>query len=378
MGNTNMFKEKYSQSIDFLLRNAGPSIRYRVKKQILGEISPEEETELQAQIMAEPISILIANCQKENGWLGNGFHGPNKNAGPYENQEVGTKYLAEKGVCKDNPVLQRAMEAFVTTELTDLCYRTKGKYFDEFRYAANGQNIIRCACIARAGYDDIIDIQPQIQLSLDSFRRVLEVDSILDITRPRKGKPCRSNPSGINYVFNDNERWPCRYHLDILAHTESWKNEENTKMLADSITKMMKSDRPELIGRGANSWVGYQLGTLGCFPSQGLTIKQTCLLPSPVSIEYRGRAELYNLEYIEWFARCGVVPYIPVLQEAVEEISHSIDENGFCNIPVLEDALRGIGTYGGQQLEENWKTHTRKICDITFRALLILYYADIK
>ena len=44
------------------------------------------------------------------------------------------------------------MDAFVTTELTDLCYRTMGKYFDEIRYAANGQNIIRCACIARAGY----------------------------------------------------------------------------------------------------------------------------------------------------------------------------------------------------------------------------------
>ncbi|MBQ7828391.1 MAG: hypothetical protein IJ386_09030, partial [Clostridia bacterium] len=96
-----MFAEKYSKSIEFLLKNAGPSIRYRVKKEILGEISPEEETELQKQIMAEPIYLLIANCQKENGWLGNGFHGPNKNAGPYENQEVGTKYLAEKGILKD-------------------------------------------------------------------------------------------------------------------------------------------------------------------------------------------------------------------------------------------------------------------------------------
>ena len=52
--------------------------------------------------------------------------------------------------------MKDAMEAFVTTELTDLCYRTKGKYFDEFRYAVNGQNLIRCACIARAGYDDLL------------------------------------------------------------------------------------------------------------------------------------------------------------------------------------------------------------------------------
>lgn len=189
--------------VDFLLENANPSIKYRVRTEVLGEVvSEEEKNRLQSEILNEPIMQSIIACQKENGWIGNGFHGPNKNAGPFENQEVGTKYLGEKMGYKDTPVLKRAMDAFVTTELTDLCYRTKGKYFDEFRYAANGQNIIRCACIARAGYDDVIDIKPQIQLALDSFRRVLEVDSALDITQLRK--------SGGNEkrVFNDYEKWP--------------------------------------------------------------------------------------------------------------------------------------------------------------------------
>ena len=147
-------------------------------------------------------------------------------------------------------------------------------------------------------------------------------------------------------------------------------------MLADSIAKMMKTDRPDLIGVGANSWVGYQLGTLGCFPSQGLSVKQTCLLPSPVSIEYRNKPEKYNLEYIEWFARCGVIPYIPALKEAVDNIACSFDEKGVSHIPVLDDALKGIGTYGGQQLETDWKTPVKRLCDITFRALLILYYSQ--
>lgn len=369
-------QREFQNSINFLLEHANPSIKLRVKKEILNNITLKEERELQAQITAEPIYKLIAHCQKENGWLGNGFHGPNRDAGPYENQEVGTKYLAEKAVGKDDPVLKGAMDAFVSTELTDICYRTKGKYFDEFKYAANGQNLVRCACIARAGYDDLIDIKPQIQLSLDSFRRVLEVDSILDITVPKKGRPCNSNPSGIIYVFNENEKWPCRYHLDILAHTEGWKTEENIKMLADSVSEMMKTNRPELIGKTANSWVGYSLGTLGCFPSQGLSIKQSCLLPSPISDKCKNRKEKYNLEYIEWFARCGVVPYIPQLKQAVDEIADSVDENGIFNTPVLEDALKGFGAYGGQQLEVDWKTPTKKICDITFRTLLILYYSQ--
>lgn len=105
------------------------------------------------------------------------------------------------------------------------------------------------------------------------------------------------------------------------------------------------------------------------------TVKQTCLLPSPIYLEYGGRCGKYNLEYIEWFARCGVIPYVPALEDAVREIARSIDENGICNMPVLEDTLKNIGIYGGQQLEVDWRTPTKKLCDITFRALLILYYA---
>ena len=52
-----------------------------------------------------------------------------------------------------------------------------------------------------------------------------------------------------------------------------------------------------------------------------------------------------------------------------------MDENGICRATVDENQLKGISTYGGQQLEVDWKTETRKLCDITFRVLLILHYA---
>ena len=352
------FIEKYSKSINFLLEHANSSIKLRVKKEILGSISLDEQKLLIAQITEEPIYKLIAACQKENGWLGNGFHGPNKDAGPYENQEVGTKWLAEKAVGKDDPVLKRAMDAFATTELTDLCYRTKGKYYDEFRYAANGQNLIRCACIARAGYDDIIDIKPQIQLALDSFKRVLEVDSILDITRIKKvnGKEKR--------VFNDNEKWPCYYLLDILAHTGSWKTNENIQMLAKAVKKLMRTDRPEC-QVGGDSWVGYVLGTVGCL-KEGYSL----------GYDYDDVHYIY-LDRVEWLCRCGLAPYVPQLQVEVELLKNSIDERGICRANADENQLKTIGTYSGQQLETDWKTDTRKLCDITFRALLILYYSNI-
>lgn len=343
--------------VTFLLENGGPSVRLRVKRDILGNLTEEEKTSLQEQIMEEPIYRLISDCQKENGWLGNGFHGPNKNAGPYENQEVGTKYLAEKGFGAENPVLCRAMDAFVTVPLSDLCYRTHGKVYDEFQFAANGQNLIRCACIARAGFADRIDIAPQILLSLDSFRRVLEVDSILDVSRTVKSSKYR--------VFLKEEKWPCRYHFDILAHTKSWKTPENCQMLADSFAKLMRTDRQELVGLGAASWVGHVLGTLGCY-TEGFSLRTV-----------RDGESLVLLEMVEWMCRCGLYPYLPVLREEVSLLMDAVDDNGICRAPVDTEYLKGISTYGGQQIEVDWKSPVRQACDITFRVLLCARYAGI-
>jgi len=354
------------KSIEYLIDNANPSIKRRIKSEILHNLTPKEEAQYQEQILQEPIIQRIISCQKENGWLGNSFHGGNKNAGQFDNQEVGTKYLAEKAIDKDTPVLKRAMDAFVTVPMDDWCYGTRGKIYDEFKYAAFGMKIINCACIARAGYDDLIDITPQIQLSLDSFRRVLEVDSVLDISRSIRNGKLR--------VFNDNEKWPCRYHLDILAHTSSWKNEENVKMLADSIKKLMKTDRPELVGYCPVVWIDHPVGPLGGFPSQGLSIKTSSVFPSPLEL---GNTDFYNLEYIEWFTRCGVIPYVPALREAIDDIVNFIGDDGICRAPVLEATLKGWGPYAGLQLEVDWKSKTRKNCDITFRAVMIAHYSGI-
>lgn len=341
----------------FLLEQGGPSIHLRVKREIFGSVPEAEETALLEEIMTEPVYRLVAACQKENGWLGNGFHGPNKNAGPYENQEVGVKYLAEKGFGKENTVLCRAMDAFQTVPLSDLCYRTHGKVYDEFQFAANGQNLIRCACIARAGFTDRIDISPQVQLSLDSFRRVLEVDSILDVSRTVRSSKYR--------VFQKNEKWPCRYHLDILAHTDSWKSPENCRMLANAFEKLMWQDRTELIGLGAASWVGHVLGTLGCY-TEGLSARTE-----------KDGVQRMQLETVEWMCRCGLYPYLPSLQEDLAILLDSVDDDGICRAAVDEDFLHGISTYGGQQIEADWKTPVRKFCDITFRALLCGKYAGV-
>lgn len=52
-GQMNM--KEIERMIDFMLKNANPSIVYRVKKEILQNISEEEEKQLQEQIMSEKL-----------------------------------------------------------------------------------------------------------------------------------------------------------------------------------------------------------------------------------------------------------------------------------------------------------------------------------
>lgn len=340
--------------IDFLLNNAGPSIVLRVKKEILNNITEKEEKELQEQILQEKIIKLITEKQQENGWIGLGFHGRNKYAGQFDNQETATKYMGEKGLT-GTKVLNKAMDAFVTTKLTDLCYESKGKYYSEFEIAAFGQNIVRCACIARAHYDDMIDITPQIGLSLESFQRVTEVDSIFDVSRPvKKGR-----------LFNDKEKWPCRYHFEILAFTDSWKSENNITILSEAFKKLMRTDRKEYIDIDIYCWIGYAIGPMWRL-TEGYSIAEDI-----------GGKHIVNLEKIEWMTRCGLYNHIPKLKEEVEYIMDNVGQDGICRIDVNEKDFRMWGPYFGLQLEPDWKVKVRRECDITFRALLISHYAHI-
>jgi len=360
--------ERKQKVIGFLLKNANPSIKRRVKSEVAGSLTSKEAAEYQKQILAEPLVQRIIALQNENGWIGKEFYHSR------DAQSSAVHYLAEKAVDKNTPVLKRAMDAFINVPLSDPCYDIDST-IDEFKHPCAGANLMRCACIARARYDDVIDISPQIGLAVDSFKRVTEIDSVFNILHPEKAR------GKTRYVFNDYEKWPCRSHLDILAHTQSWRTDENIKALAKSVIQMMKTDEPELVsyvpgGQAITGCVG------GVFPAQGLTVMGSGIYPSPIMCEigkdgkdYNGK---YHFEMIEWFARCGIVSYVPELCKIVSEIADSINEDGICRLPmVAEDVFKNWNKFGGLQLEVDWKSKTRKACDITFRALLILHYSKV-
>ncbi len=348
--------------IDFLMANGNPSIQLRVRKEILKNCTEQVEKSLQEQILKEKIIQLIEQKQLANGWIGHGFHGSSKNAGQYDNQEVGTKYMGEKGL-KGTELLNRAMNAYAAAHWTDFCRETKGCVLNEFEIPAFGPNLIRCACIARAHYDDVIDILPQINLSLEAFKRVTEVDSIFDVSRPTKKYR----------LFNKNERWPCRYNLEILAFTaDTWRNEANVHMLAEAFKKLMRTDRKEIINTPVACWVGNHAVGPAWLINEGYSI-------SGDGLNFHGGDGIRrtNLEKVEWLVRCGLYDHLTELQEEVDFILQNINEDGVCSCDFYEKEFRGWSPYFGAQLETDWRAKVRRQCDITFRALLIIHYAGL-
>lgn len=337
--------------IDFLLANANPSIKLRVKKEILQDISEKEEKEYQNQILSEKIVKFMLEKQQVTGWIGLGYHGPCKDAGQYDNQETGTKYLGEKGM-QGSMILDKAMDAFATTEISESFLRKSPSYKE------GNIDLTRAACIARGGYSNLIDIEQEINVSLRTFRRVTEVDSIFDISRPMKHFR----------VFNDNETWTCRYHLEILTFTtELWKNNENVAILAEAFRRLMRKDRQEIIETPVKYWVGNHAVNPGWHIGEGYSIKE----PNTDGIHR------INMEKVEWLSRCGLYNHLSELKEEIDYMMNNISGKGIYTGEVEEWGFRNWPPYFGQQLETDWRGKIRKQCDVTFRALLTAHYAGI-
>lgn len=109
--------DTYTKSIDFLLENAGPVIQYRLRKEILKDLSESGEDKLLERIYELPLFKLLSTYIKPNGYIGSGMHSWDNWRGtvlhetPLQDGECAARLLSYYRIPKAHPYVQGFVSA---------------------------------------------------------------------------------------------------------------------------------------------------------------------------------------------------------------------------------------------------------------------------
>lgn len=216
--------KEYQKIIDFLLENAGASIKYRVKKELLSiPVESAEMQKLQAEILNLPRVKKAFAAQKEDGFIGNVIHG-----GYFDGFDSTVNLLKRYGVEITNPVMKRAKECLLNWNdyEKDHFYKA-GNAMDE--HGRGGFRAILADILVELCADESApQIQEQISNALNAFRGALNYSCVDDFSKKAtmKGVPCRYYIKGATF--------PASNHISILEKTFSWRTAENLAMVEKS------------------------------------------------------------------------------------------------------------------------------------------------
>lgn len=336
-----------NKTVKFLLDNAGPSIRYRVKKEILNDIESYEEEKLQSHIIKDKLIQEFIERQNSDGWIDEDFHSE-------KGIETAIRVLSEKGVLSHQFQIQKMLNELEKREDTfdKGCLFNVGKVLDEKGFG--GSQLIRATVFAYAGIENKEFIREQIQSAIDKFKFVLSVDKIEDITEEYKSK----------LIFKDEVKWPSIYDLRLLAFTKTWRSKENEKIIISSIRHLIRlSPIPDI-----HVLKGHQLIAPASF-----CMHDFC----PDMSTFKDKDWMIWFHRMELLSRLGIVKYIEELKSQVDFLMNILNENeGIFKKRLSHYYFTKWGTYIGLALEKDWRTEKRRMCDLTFRSLLILYYSE--
>ncbi|MGE5373689.1 MAG: hypothetical protein ACM3XO_01435 [Bacteroidota bacterium] len=337
-----------SSTVERLLPSSCPSIQYRVRREILRDPpSLSRMCELQTQILEDGSVKKVTATQGVDGWLTWNFHG-------YGSMESAIRLLCEKGVETDQPVLARAFLALM--DCTDRMERglgRAGKVLDNLGFG--GAETIRASLFALAGMEEPAFMERQTGQALDRFRFAAQVRSMDEILERHKS----------HLVFRPGICWPSIYHLRLLAWAKNWRTEEQSKMMAESIQNLVK---------------------LSPLPDIHVLYKSQLIAPASFCMHHF-TADLEKLpasEWIQWFhrmellARLGIVKYVPELLQQVQALNGMLaEDHGMFTKKLAHPYFQKWGAYTGLALERDWRSAQRRINDLTFRSLLLLYYSGL-
>lgn len=342
---------QFQKQVDFLLENASPNIRYRVKKEILKEsIDTSEMMGLQTKILTLPKVKKAFACQRENGFFGSVLHGVY-----FDGFDSTVNLLKRNGVEIAEPRMVKAKESLANwQEYEQDHFYKSGNAMDE--HGRGGFRAIWAEQLVELGADESLpQIQEQISNALNAFRGALLYSTPDDFSKKVtfRGKPCRYYIKGAAF--------PAANHISILEKTLSWRRPENLEMVRRSYwhcKKIMKDYHDGFIYINCGYFVGpfnYNWNA----PKERISIRSFDNHPIDFAWFMRGLSTA-SISY-------------PIFDDGNPHFAESlaemiIDENLINNIG--EEQLRHFKNYSS--LVPSWRKKENIACDIYFPILLAL------
>jgi len=334
--------------ISFLLEgDACSSIKYRVQKEILKESQDTLNMRVLHSGILDDIRVKkIIENQKQDGWLGESFHGE-------DSMEASIRFLLERGLGSDDAVISRAFEA-LERDSSDFPreFKKVGSVLDSRGFG--GSESIRAALFAQAGLEEKDFVRYEVEKALEAFDFVRSAGSLSKITESFNGR----------LVFKEDAIWPSIYHLRLLAFARGWRSEEGRKTVAGAVKRLAELS-----------------------PIKHALLRHKSQLIAPASVfmdDFNSDMDkLDSKGWMMWFhrmellARMGIADEVPEIKRQIDRLRSALRKSGAKFAEKLSHPyFTHWNSYTGLALEENWKSPSRRINDLTFRSLLILNNAD--
>jgi hypothetical protein len=346
-----------SKSIDFLLENAGAVIKYRLRKEILHDITPTDEENLLEQIYQTPNFKLVQSYVKHNGYIGSGAHSWGKWRGViYQptylaDGEASARLLSNYAVPKTHPIIVNFVNAMrdVETLREEFSYIPPEIPRFENRYVglkSGGSLMITIYTMqALLGYGDDDYVKKFRDISLNAFCSLLPFNSLDDVTKLHKTK-------GFQYIEADTY-FPCSYHLTTLAHTQEWRTPQNVKAITNALNhlnEIMQDDNSVAVKVG-NKYYGPGWAFGRPFKPFNTDTVDTVMYRRPLTE----------------IAMLGVGEGVDVIRKSAANVLEAIDMDGILKTKYKKSSFSPYPTaYVDVRLEVDHKRKYALECDLTF------------
>ena len=355
-----------SNSINFLLENAGPVIQYRLRKEILKNISKTEEENLLEQIYQTPHFKLVESYVKPNGYIGSGMHGGASWRGvrfqetPLQDAENAVSLLVRYGIPKTHPMIVNFVAAIRDEEVLreEFSNYPMAKERFERRYDCmnSGNSLMGLMYFTqgRLGYgDDYEDLKAFQENCLQCFARVLEINSFDEITRESSA---RKN-TGTHRIIDPDEYFPGWHNLGFLADTTTWRTPRNVRVMANVINHLSEG-----IGDSISFLIKSYKTPVG--PLAAIT-----RMIEPFSADYTAGWH-WRRGYID-IARLGVGESVGIIAQSAANVSEALGSDGILRLNYEPKFNKYYTIEAGHR-----KSKYSKQCELTFWAVQFLHYTD--